>query len=152
MPENDSIYFAYGSNLSTRRLEERIGPFDCLGIGRLIKYKLRFDVKGIDQSAKANIAYTGISSDIVWGVLYKFTHSAALQLDTYETGYIRRIVTILDSQERPIEAYAYIAVPESLGSSLLPLKFYKKYIVDGALEHCLPTNYINEIKKIETID
>ena len=50
------LYFAYGSNLKTERMKERIPSAMVKGISTLRGYQFKLNKLGKDGSAKANIA------------------------------------------------------------------------------------------------
>ena len=52
---NPLLYLTYGSNLHPSRLIERVGPVECAGKVCLPGWKLMFDKRGSDGSAKANL-------------------------------------------------------------------------------------------------
>ena len=52
-------YFAYGSNMSTPRLVQRVGEVRVLGPARLEGYEHRFSKRGNDGSAKGNVDEQG---------------------------------------------------------------------------------------------
>jgi hypothetical protein len=81
------VYFAYGSNLSQRRLRERIGAASPLGIARLTDYRLVCDKLGADGSAKANLSPA--PGGVVLGASYRVTEAALAILDGFEGGYDR---------------------------------------------------------------
>ena len=67
-------YFAYGSNMSRARLQERVPEARSLGRAQLPGFGLRWNKPGRDDSGKANIVPA--EAEIVWGVLYDFPSSA----------------------------------------------------------------------------
>lgn len=66
---NDYWYFAYGSNLSTKQMENRIGSTRQAKRTRLVGYRLAFNKRGNDETGKANIVVDAKST--VWGVIYR---------------------------------------------------------------------------------
>ena len=48
-------YFAYGSNMRTKRLKDRVGEIDMIGKAKLKNYRLTFNKLGNNGSRRANI-------------------------------------------------------------------------------------------------
>jgi len=49
------LYFAYGSNMSQKRLEDRVGKVNHCGIGTLKNYQFLYNKRGSNGTGKANI-------------------------------------------------------------------------------------------------
>ena len=140
------IYFAYGSNMSTRRLRERTPSAEPLGIGQLIEHQLVFHKIGRDGSAKCDIQNTGRVCDRVWGVLFKIASYERHLLDRAEglgCGYEYKTV-LVKSYESVIEAGAYYAT--HIDTSLRPFDWYLNFVLKGAAEHGIPNSYLNSLK------
>jgi len=132
-----ALYFAYGSNLATSRMRDRIPAARVVGRARLDGHQLTFDKLGRDGSGKANIARS--PGAIVWGVLYALESEDLSRLDEFEPGYDRvTLDVILDSGES-CSAVAYRAIERKSG--LVPLTWYMRFIIEGAQEHELPEAY-----------
>ena len=65
------LYFAYGSNLSSLRLQQRVPSARLVTTGRLLQHALLFHKIGRDGSAKCNAFYTGLEADTLYGALYR---------------------------------------------------------------------------------
>lgn len=140
------IYFAYGSNMSTSRLQERTPSAKPLGIGRLLEHQLICHKIGRDGSAKCDIHHTGKASDIVWGVLFQIALDERHFLDCAEglgCGYEYKTVQI-ESKEIVIEAGAYYAT--HIDTSLRPFDWYVNFVLQGAKEHGLPHSYLDVLQ------
>ncbi len=139
------VYFAYGSNLSRSRIEARLGACLSLGAACLKGYRLRFHKRGVDASGKCNILNVADDRRRVYGGLYRLTASQARDLDKFEgQGYVRQNVTVLH-QQRPLEAYTYIASGHWIDDSLRPYDWYHALVLQGALELGLPGTYVSGI-------
>jgi gamma-glutamylcyclotransferase (GGCT)/AIG2-like uncharacterized protein YtfP len=144
-------YFAYGSNLCTKRLGKRISSVQVVGTGVLKKHKLKFHKIGKDNTAKADAFFTDDSSDFVLGVLYKFAQSDKEILDAIEglgNGYDVKTVMV-ETEYGFLEAFTYYAIRKD--SSLKPYDWYVQHVLNGAREQGFPNDYIEKIQKIETI-
>jgi len=81
------LYFAYGSNMSSRRLQARVPSAKALGMARLDDYQWCCNKLGKDGSGKANMMeQDGLH---LFGVLYEIKSKQWKQLDRAETGYQR---------------------------------------------------------------
>jgi len=124
-------YFAYGSNMLTSRLEERVGKVALHGVGVLKDYVFKFN-KISQDGGKANIE--PCSGSEVSGVLFKVTAEQLAILDVFEGAphhYQRVIVKVGE-----IKAIAYIATPKyTAKTSLTPSTEYLNLILNGAKEH-----------------
>jgi len=139
------LYFAYGSNLSRSRIEARLGACLSLGAAGLKGYRLRFHKRGVDASGKCNILNAADDRRRVYGGLYRLAASQARDLDKFEgQGYVRQNVTVWH-QQRPLEAYTYIASGQWIDDSLRPYDWYHALVLQGALELGLPGTYVSGI-------
>lgn len=140
------LYFAYGSNMSTRRLRKRTPSAKPLGIGQILEHQLIFHKIGRDGSAKCDIHQTGRASDMVWGVLFAISTDERHRLDRAEgLGYGYEYKTVrVKSNESVIEAGAYYAT--HIDTSLRPFDWYLNFVLQGAKEHGLPNSYLNSLK------
>jgi len=146
MASNTSWYFAYGSNVSRKQLQTRAGAAPEEINGELKNYELVFNKKVRGGTATANIRpATGKS---VHGVLYKLPENSYRALDRFEGApeHYRRIeVRVIAQDAREIPAQVYIATKVEKG--LRPAPHYLQSIVEGAAEHGLPENYVQEIRE-----
>lgn len=148
------LYFAYGSNMSEARLNERNITFNFNAVGRLTGYKLSFNMRCSDGSAKVNIMES--PGDVVWGVLYQIKVEDLRKLDQFEDGYTRKRLKVekvdgsfKDSfRYNPHEAEVYSST--GLTGDGKVYRDYKNFLVRGALEHRLPSEYIRYLSQIPT--
>jgi gamma-glutamylcyclotransferase len=139
------LYFAYGSNMSTRRLRARIPEATALGRGRLEGWRLACNKHGRDGSGKANLISEEAS--LVWGVLFSIPKSEWPTLDRFEWGYERRTYSVSRDDGRVEQALAYLADPTGpTGLELRPHGWYLDHLLEGAREHSLPEAYIRELE------
>jgi gamma-glutamylcyclotransferase len=138
-------YFAYASNMNRAQMRSRVGEILEERLARLENYELAFNKKVRGGTAGANIRPAPGKG--VEGVLYKISESAFRNLDRFEGApvHYRRIqVTVQDRERRSIAAQAFIATKVEKG--LRPAPHYLKTILDGAMEHALPADYIESIQ------
>ena len=139
------FYFAYGSNMKSSRLNERIKSAHYITTGYIEGYKFECSkLSTIDGSGKANI--TKSIEDKTWGVLYIVCEDDIKILDKEEGGYNRITLEIIDSNENSYNAEVYIS--DSMTEVKIPTTLYKRHIVDGAKEHVLPEFYIEFLENL----
>lgn len=63
--------FAYGSNLSVRRIRSRVARAKFLWPGYVTQRRFAYHKRSVDGSAKANSIFTGHDADRTWGVVYQ---------------------------------------------------------------------------------
>lgn len=134
-------YFAYGSNMCSGRLRERV-PCDFVTIARLTAHQLRFHkLSKKDSSSKGDAFYTGVATDEVWGVVFDIPASKKTVLDAFEgLGYgyedVEVVITLPTGEQ--LQVRTYVADPEYIREGLAPYTWYKAYVLAGAAEHGLP--------------
>jgi len=140
-------YFAYGSNMKRAQFQSRAGQILEEHRARLENYELVFNKKARGGTATANIRPA--NGKTVHGVLYKVPEAALRNLDRYEgvPEHYRRIeVTVTDEQGGKTNAQVYIATKVER-NALRPAAHYLQTILEGAAQHGLPENYIQEIRQ-----
>ena len=145
MTNDTLLYFAYGSNMSSLRLQDRVSSARVIKIAKLYGHKLAFHKKSTDGSSKCDIAKTSNNNDTVWGVLYNISTHELPALDQVEGlghGYEKKDIEITDERGTLINAFTYYAT--SIDESLIPFDWYKNHVLIGAQEHGLPQDYISE--------
>jgi len=148
-------YFAYGSNMYTARLIKRKIHSKKIDNGKLVGYKLKFNKRSIDKSAKATIFKTCKSQDVVLGVIFEISELDLPKLDNAEGvgyGYNKEWINVIDNKNNKHNVLVYIADESYIDNSLFPYLWYMKYIIEGAKEHNLPLEYIDELKGINSIE
>ena len=87
----------------------------------------------------------------VWGVLYSIPDLDLRTLDEGEGGYHRVRMPVRTTDNANIDACVYVASRPSNDPTLRPYTWYKRFLVEGAREHSLPTLYISELERIEAV-
>lgn len=136
-------YFAYGSNMVTKRLRSRVPSAKVIGQARLLNKRMVCNKKSIDGSGKANLVDS--PGDVAWGVLYKVDTEELSKLDKVEGDYQRLTVQVLTNEEGFIESEVYISMKLT---DLTPYDWYKDLIISGACEHELPRDYLKYLKQL----
>ena len=148
------LYFAYGSNLCTRRLRERVPSVTFRAAGFVPEHTLRFHKRGRDGSGKCDCQESASTVDCVWGAIFVLDPAERERLDQAEGlgyGYDEKHV-VVQTEDGPIRAFCYVAARSYIDASLLPYTWYKDFVVMGAGEHHLPEQYVVMIENVEAQD
>lgn len=136
------LNFAYGSNLLTRRIQERAPSAQVVSVATLAGHRLCWHKRGRDGSGKCDVLPTGDPSDRVIGVIYRLTAADKRLLDLVEglgAGYAEKEVS-LETPSGPVRAWTYCAI--DIDPALLPFDWYRALVVAGAREHGFPGAYL----------
>ena len=142
------LNFAYGSNMLSARLLQRVAGAKPVGIAVLRGHALRWHKVAKDGSAKCDIVVAEDDS-VVHGVLYEIPPDEKKNLDQAEGlgfGYEEKEVSV-EVRNGTHKATAYYATNIDLG--ILPFTWYKALVVSGAVEHGLPPEYVRGLRGIE---
>ena len=148
MAQRTFLYFAYGSNMLTRRLKspERAPSAKFVDTAYVARRRLTFDKLSRDGSGKCDAEETGREKDRVYGVIFEISCSDKRALDRVEgcgKGYKRETVEVI-AEQTTILAQTYIATRKERG--LRPYHWYKALVVSGAVEHELPSSYVEWLR------
>ena len=153
-PAPDFLYFAYGSNMSSRRLTapRRAPSAIRVTVGYVPGRRLTFDKFSTrDQSGKCDCEATGDLAERVYGVVYRITMSEHAALDDAEGlhhGYRGEILTVI-AEDATHRALAYVATDKRPG---LPVfDWYLEHVLRGATENGLPPDYVESLRRIPTV-
>jgi gamma-glutamylcyclotransferase (GGCT)/AIG2-like uncharacterized protein YtfP len=139
-------YFAYGSNMSREQVRHRAGEPAEEKTARLENFELNFNKIARGGSGTAHIV--AAEGRVVHGVLYRLTEAQLKKLDRFEgvpEHYRRSEVNVLDADGKRIAAQVYLA--RKVRRGLKPERAYLQRILEGATEHELPDDYIEQLKK-----
>ncbi|MDJ0833228.1 MAG: gamma-glutamylcyclotransferase family protein [Gammaproteobacteria bacterium] len=146
------FYFAYGSNMSFKRLAARTASARLHGVAALPGYQLKFHKAGRDGSAKCDVVPCAHSQSVVHGVIYRISRTDKAELDKFEglgKGYDETVITVVDHHEQTLDVNLYIATHTD--PLLKPFHWYKQHVLVGAAEHNLPAHYVRQIEQVESI-
>lgn len=146
------VGFAYGSNLSRERLRRRAPSARFLGSARLRGYELRFHKRGADGSGKADVFRTDRPEDVVWGALFEIDGRHKDDLDRYEDlgrSYREARLPVRTPDDGVVRAFTYLALPSAIEPGLKPFAWYRAFLVRGARERGLPTEWIEALESVE---
>jgi gamma-glutamylcyclotransferase len=153
-PTRSFTYFAYGSNMLTRRLtaEDRAPSAKRVATGYVVGRRLTFDKVSQDASGKCDAEHTDVTTDRVYGVVFEIAESERQALGVAEglnKGYEEKMVNVV-TQSGVAAHMAYIATKKE--PTLRPYRWYKALTIAGAVEHDLPKDYIEWIRTIEAVE
>ena len=134
------------------RSEDRCPSARPIGTAALPGYVLKWHkLSTKDGSGKCDIIRCSEDGSVVHGVLYEIPNHEKSKLDRAEgLGYGYEQVEIEVSQDdRSVTAVAYVAT--NVDPILKPFDWYHAYVVDGAVEHGLPDDYIAGLRSVEVI-
>ncbi len=139
-------YFAYGSNMSSKRFSERVPSSERRGVAVLHGHALAFHKRSFDGSAKCGVVHTGDPRDRVYGVVYAFDAHQLPQLDLAEGNgyaYLRKTVVVDLGGKSELSAECYFAT--DVAPNIVPYSWYLEHLVIGAREAGLPDWYITDV-------
>ena len=139
------LNFAYGSNMLSARLMQRVSGAKFVGVGLLRGHVLRWHKVAKGGSGKCDIEVAKDDS-LVYGVLYEIPANEKKKLDRAEGlgyGYEEKQVSI-EVGATTHKATAYYAT--SIDQSIVPYTWYKALVVAGAVEHGLPPEYVESLR------
>ena len=150
-------YFAYGSNMLTRRLTDpsRAPSAVARGVATISGFAVRFHKVGADGSGKCTLVESDEESAVAYGVLYELADSDGDRLDRVEGvdtgGYSRCSVQLRFLDGRNTDAVTYVAGDRHIDTARVPFDWYRELVVAGAVEHGLPASYIDELARIPAV-
>ena len=141
-------YFAFGSNMSAQRMNDRLGWSPSPSGAILNDYVMVFN-KHSNDGGKANIMYS--PGNLVEGILYSVNKEDLLILDKFEgvatEQYKRYDIKVRDNNKKFIEAVAYKAL--NTGELFAPTEEYLNYILEG--KEFLSPEYYSKLESTETL-
>lgn len=144
------IYFAYGSNMLTRRLRERTPSARVVGVATLAGHDLRWHKISEDGSAKCDIVRTETPGSCVPGVVFEIAVADKAALDLAEglgKGYRDYDVEVRCARGT-LKAWTYCAT--NIDPLAMPYPWYKALVVAGAKEHGLPHSHVAALEAVAT--
>jgi gamma-glutamylcyclotransferase (GGCT)/AIG2-like uncharacterized protein YtfP len=132
------VYFAYGSNMDSRHMEERCPGAGVLGPARLDGFRLTFNVYSTEwQGGAANLELD--ETGHVWGVLWEVPDAEATALDAFQghPTFFRKEDVSVEGPNGPTIAWTY-RVAHQEGSFVRPTDAYLNRIRSAIRVHGLP--------------
>ena len=135
----NTLYFAYGSNINLGQMEYRCPDASVVGPVVLEGWELLFRRGGFATIAPKE-------GETVHGLLWSLTRSCERSLDRYE-GYPRfydkQMVTVRDSEGRSLSVMVYI-MDERFREPMLPTDSYYNGILEGYRQNGLPADALKK--------
>lgn len=138
------LYFAYGSNMSSKRLQARTPSAEFVCTATLPGYEMAFDKPGIDGSGKCGI-WPSDAESLVQGVVFAIRNDEKSILDRCEglgIHYDARWLTVFKSANESMDVLAYVPLKKAEG--LQPTPEYLDHVLTGAREFGLSQDYIDQ--------
>ncbi|QKK03504.1 MAG: gamma-glutamylcyclotransferase [Pseudomonadota bacterium] len=129
------------------RLEQRLGSCRLLGTLRLEGWRLVFDKRGADGSAKANLRPAPGSDHAAWAAVYAVERDRLELLDHFE-GCGRGYETVrfeIDMGRQTLEALAYLTPSQWTTRAMRPYRWYRELVAAGARFHGFPADYVSRL-------
>jgi gamma-glutamylcyclotransferase len=114
---DEFAYFAYGSNMSARRLVARVPSARVVASGFVSGCRLAFDKISNDGSGKCDCESTGVAGDRVYGVIFGVAFRDRVVLDRFEgagAGYEPETVHV-ETNVCGLDALTYFATKKRFG-------------------------------------
>jgi hypothetical protein len=152
------LYFAYDEKMFSPILSKIAPNAINLGVAKLAGFKLYFHNKSKqDSSGKGNIVPHADEQAAVYGVLYQISLSdkAALEKELKVGLANQEIivdVTSMHSLHQTQKAITFVACRDNVHQDLVPYAWYKAMVIQGALSHNLPQDYINWLGKCPCVE
>ncbi len=147
-------YFAYGEMMFSARLQKVVPEATCLGVAKVMGYKLFFHNRGHDDpSGKCNIIPVKDPNCEVYGVVYEIKQRDRYLLDKDQSlgcgsqDVTLKVFPVESSFDNGLFAFTYIAHKENIFEDLVPYHWYKEMVLSGAREHNLPSEYIHHLEQ-----
>lgn len=144
------IYFAYGSNMDFKRLEERKVSFELIGLGFLEDYALKFNKIA---SKRSGVGYANIvkqKGSRVEGLLFSIANIEKLdRFEGYPTHYKKEILKIQHANS-VVDATVYVAAADWVSEFLKPERVYLNRLLSA--KDFLSEAYFDFLKSTKTID
>ena len=146
MGRTTTLYFAFGSNMLTTRLQRRCPGARVVARAAATGYRAAFEKLSEDTSRKATLVpCTG--ADFAVGVVYELSSGDIDELDEFEGPGYRRLdgfsLTCLDTGA-DLAACTYVAKQEVPG--LRPYDWYVSLILAGLAEHDIGHAYARQLQ------
>lgn len=132
-------YLAYGSNLHPGRLQRRVASASLLGNTFLHNYDIRFHKRSfVDGSGKCSLVIGGPGVHVAIFEVANVEQRVLDKIEGLEQGY--------EHQEIHVDGFGccltYIATPDAIDDTLVPMDWYREYVLRGARHHGFPDDYI----------
>jgi gamma-glutamylcyclotransferase len=146
-------YFAFGSNMDLKRMDDRKAGFTKTQRGILKDWKLVFNKINSQLRGAGFANIVPESNSFVEGIIFEVNEITIDVLDRYEgspNAYHKKIIPVETNDNKSINCIVYIANHSKTNNSLKPEKKYLDHLLKG--KEFLSENYFFDLQKFETID
>lgn len=160
LPLQCTFYFAYGANMSSQKLKNRLGStsvgFEPAFVSQQGVY-LTFTHRGGFANLARRPQIPSTDQNVIFskphGVLYAMTTSDLKQLAKHETGYVLSDIEVQTYEGKIVTAKAFLSKSSmTLKASVLPTKRYLGLLLGGAIEHGLAEEYVMWLRCMDCVD
>ena len=123
----ETLYFAYGSNINLEQMEHRCPDAQLVGPVTLQNYELQFRGSGFATVSPKK-------GSVVHGLLWKLTPKSEQALDRYEgypRHYTKEQVSVRTTDDAAVSVMAYIMAEPMSRQPALPSPYYYRAIQQG---------------------
>ncbi len=140
-------YFAYGSNLDAQQMAQRCPSSRALFRARLRDHRLDFTYFSSRWwgGAADTVPHSGES---VWGIIYELQTAELAQLDRYEAGYRRMLLSVEDDRGSPHTVVSYSILHKL---SFRPAADYVLRMLDWGERWNLPREYLEDLRRVRVL-
>jgi len=147
MTTDNALYFAYGSNMYSPRLCERVPSAEFVDVAHVPGYMMVFRKRGRDGSGKCDLE--PLENATTWGVVYRLSRDDLSALDEAEGEGYRRTDLLVTTPEGFLETVTYRAKADWIVDDR-PYEWYLALVLAGAREHELPPAYVAGLEQTDT--
>ena len=136
----ETLYFAYGSNINLEQMEHRCPDAQLVGPVTLQNYELQFRGSGFATVAPKK-------GSTVHGLVWKLTPNCEQSLNRYEgypRHYTKQTVTVKDAAGNEIPVMVYIMAEPYCRQPALPSPYYYRVIQRGFEANGLPVDSLRD--------
>lgn len=136
----ETLYFAYGSNINLEQMEHRCPDAQLIGPVTLENYELQFRGHGFATVAPKE-------SGVVHGLMWKLPPTSEQTLDRYEgypRHYTKEQVSVRTTDGAAVSVMAYIMAEPMCRQPALPSPYYYRAIQQGFEANGLPVESLEE--------
>ncbi|MAH05146.1 MAG: hypothetical protein CL561_06290 [Alphaproteobacteria bacterium] len=143
MIRKTEFYFAFGSNIHAGQMALRCPDAEFIGVYALPEWRFTFS----QLHRGANIFYSAVGADIVWGAVYRISESDEAALDEYEGVALQRYQKIYIRHIDFSSELLVYNVPKCCGA-VQPYQDYHERILDAMRAREFPADYIEYVRAI----
>ena len=146
-------YFAYGSNMNSKRMEDREINFSKRELAILKDHELCFNKQAFHNT---NEGYANLSPEkdkVTEGILYEIDDKNIVKLDKFEgypNHYIKKAIKVELENGNEVDALVYLARPDKIKDGLKPTKKYLNNLMEG--RDLISENYNNFLQSFNTME